>query len=274
MRQILAVCLFFVSACSAPATHGHDGGDRILSNNPCIDAVLLELVEPGRIAAISHYSQTSNGTSIDLATARRFRSTGGTAEEIIAERPDVALVGAHTPAGTISAVEKAGIRVEIIGVANSVADSLAQVRAIGDAVGEPERADALAQRIAAAATPVQVRTHAGPSSVLVWQRDGMVPGPGTLFDELLTRAGLHNAAQDYGLGLWDILPLEPAAVAPPDIVLLPEQSDGNSFQMRERWLRDHGGTVERVEMPARMLFCGGPTIIEAMELLHSVRAAS
>ena len=69
---------------------------RIVSINPCIDAVLMQVADPAQIAGISHYSQDPRATSIPLALADRFHATSGTAEEVVALRPDMVLTGPHT----------------------------------------------------------------------------------------------------------------------------------------------------------------------------------
>ena len=84
-----------VSACAAPTppTSSH----RIVSTNPCLDAILVELAPPEWIAAISHYSQDPRSSSMPVARARRFRATNGTAEEVIALKPGLVLASSsHT----------------------------------------------------------------------------------------------------------------------------------------------------------------------------------
>ena len=55
MRLALPLALL-LAGCSAPVKPHAGGGAplRIVSTNPCADAMLFELVPPGRIAAISH----------------------------------------------------------------------------------------------------------------------------------------------------------------------------------------------------------------------------
>ena len=62
---------------------------RIVSINPCVDAILMHVADAGQIAAISHYSKDPRATSIPMAQAARFAATSGTAEEVVALAPDL-----------------------------------------------------------------------------------------------------------------------------------------------------------------------------------------
>ncbi|KQM62441.1 ABC transporter substrate-binding protein [Sphingomonas sp. Leaf16] len=242
---------------------------RIVSINPCVDAVLARVADPAQIVGISHYSQDARATSVPLAWSRRFKATSGTAEEVVALRPDIVLAGPHVEPATIAALKRLRIRLVQYPVAESVPDSMAQVRAIAVAIGHAERGDALAARIAAAAVPVRVR----PVGALVWQGNGLVPGSGTLTDDLLKRAGFRNMSAAYGLKQWDVLPLEYLVAAPPRVLLstAPEgvQDDRMTGHPAVRRLAKH---IIVAPYPTRLMNCGGPTIIAAMARLRQVRA--
>ena len=47
-------------------------GPRLVSLNPCVDAVLAAVADPDQIAGVSHYSQDPAATSVDVRWARRF----------------------------------------------------------------------------------------------------------------------------------------------------------------------------------------------------------
>ncbi|WP_298091202.1 ABC transporter substrate-binding protein, partial [uncultured Sphingomonas sp.] len=166
MRAIGAVaCLGVVSAAPAPQL-------RIVSINPCIDAILMRIADPAEIAGISHYSQDARASSIPLDIARRFHATSGTAEEVVALRPDLVLSGPHVAPSTIAALKRMKIRLVQYPVPDSVEESVTQVREMAGAIGHAGRGDRLARAIAAAARPV-----AGDKiPALIWQGGGLVPG--------------------------------------------------------------------------------------------------
>jgi len=255
--------------CLAPAAFASP--PRIVSINPCVDAVLVKVAEPSQILAISHYSQDPEATSIPLDVARRFRVTSATAEEVVALAPDVVMSGPHVSPSTIFALERMHIRIVKFSVAESVAESERQIREIAEVAGAPMRGEAIVQEIQRAieaARPRDTRTL----SALIWQGGGMVPGQGTLADELLGLTGYHNSSADYGLRKWDVLPLEYLIASPPDVVL----SLGTGRDQRDRMLghpavRELAKRVAFREYPFQLLQCGGPTIIEAVARLAEIR---
>ena len=109
-------------------------------------------------------------------------------------------------------------------------------------------------------------------SAVIWQGGGIVPGQGSLADQLLRMTGYRNFSAVYGLAKWDVLPIEYLIASPPDVVLW----IGTGEDERDRMLGHPAvrALAERVTFrtyPFRLLQCGGPTIIEAVARLAQVR---
>lgn len=294
MKRALAL-LLSATACAQPPAWG--GG--VVSTNPCADAMLVRLVEPERIAAISHYSHDAQATSLPLDVARRFRATAGTAEEVVAMRPDLVLASSFTPPSTRAAFERAGLRTVYLDSPVTVAASKAQVNEVAMALGEPERGRALVREIdRAITTSVPPRRRPGPSSgtvmveaqhepttavaigprpspgwkhkpaALLYITGELANGSGTLLDELLTRAGFENAAARYGLRYTGTLPAELTVSKPPDVILTPDPG-GRVVSMRARLLPN----TPVAHFPRELVNCGGPSIAPALKRLAEIRAS-
>jgi hypothetical protein len=95
----------------------------IVSNNPCIDAILAQ-VAPADIAAVSSWSHDPESASAPLGWARAHPALGVTAEEIIAAKPRLLLTGNLASSGTNAALAKAGVPMRTFGVPATVADSI------------------------------------------------------------------------------------------------------------------------------------------------------
>lgn len=241
---------------------------RIVSINPCVDAVLMQVADPAQIVGISHYSQDPRATSIPLAQALRFKATSGTAEEVVALAPDVVISGPHVAPATIAALERMRIRLVQYPVPDSVTESEEQVRDIARVAGHPDRGMALARRIAAAARPVAGTKVAA----LIWQSGGLVPGAGTLSDDLLGRAGFRNMSAVYGLKKWDVLPLEYLIARPPRVLLSVSAAEvGEDRLTSHPAVRRLARRIAIAPYPTRLMNCGGPTIVAAMARLRQVR---
>ncbi len=113
--------------------------------------MLVELVPPARIAAISHYSVEAEASSLPLSVARRFATTDGTAEEVIGQHPDLVVTSSFTPPATLAAYRRAGLKVLTLDSPTTVAASEAQIRTLAAALGVQGQGEAMVARIERAA---------------------------------------------------------------------------------------------------------------------------
>jgi iron complex transport system substrate-binding protein len=248
-------------------------GPRLVSINPCVDAILWRVADPDQLLAVSSYSQRADATSVPLAWARQFPATGGTAEEVAALGPAQVLAGAHTAPATVAALARLQLPLAEFGVPASVAESEAQVRAIARLAGHPARGEALVAAMEAALAGA--RAPAGPLvPALIWEGEGLVPGAGTLADDLLARTGFANQSARYGLRQWDVLPLEYLVARPPRVVFSAAAADGTGDRMTRHPALARLRRFATIEpFPERLLRCGGPTVIDAARRLGAARRA-
>jgi len=243
---------------------GSGEGPTVMSLSPCIDAVLLKLANQGQIVSISHYSHDPRSSSVDVRSARAFPANYETAEEVVSARPDLVLLSPHVAPATQAAIRAAGIRVEVVGVPSSIAENRAQIRQIAHAIGQEVRGAALIATIDAALDRARAPVGGRAPGAIIRQSEGLVPGKGTIADELLTLTGFRNRSADYGLAMWDMLPLEVMAANPPDVVL----TDGGAGEGTTR--KAPPGVAVRA-YPMRLMQCAGPTLMEAAARLASIR---
>lgn len=245
-----------------------DGRPRVMSLNPCIDAILLRVADPDQILSISHYSHDPRASSVDVRITRRYPANSETAEEVVALRPDMVLLGPHVAPATQTMIRSVGVRVVTLAVPETIDQSRQQVRDVARAVGFPERGEALVARIDAALSEARPPRGSQPIPAIIRQRGGLVPGTGTLPDELLAWTGFRNLSADYRLRMWDILPLEVMMVRPPRVVL-GDLADGRS---KEHDLPQGEGGMRVAHFPDRLLQCAGPNLVEAAGRLARIRA--
>ena len=237
----------------------------IVSLNPCADAILAEVTQPGQLLALSHYSADPRAASMDPARAGQYPTTRGTLEEVLTLHPDVVVDGTFVPPATAAAYQRLGLRLETLGIASTVAESRAQIRALAALAGNPAKGEALISRIDTALAEAAPRDSAQ-IPALVWEPGGIVPGDGTLIAELLRRTGFTNFAAARGLGQADQLPLERVLADPPRVIL----AAGTDRALKHPALAHLDGTT-RAPLDPRLLYCAGPTIIPAARRLATVR---
>ena len=247
---------------------------RVISLNPCLDAVLIHVADRSQIAALSHYSRDPQ-QSIIAAAARTYPIIHESAEEVIALRPDVVLTAAHSSLATRAALKRLDIRTELFKVPNSWVENQAQIRRIAETVGHPDRGEALIGRIEAAMAKGAPRPGTRPITALVFQPNGFAAGHGTLVDEMMRRAGFVNVAERYGLKKWGNVSLERLLDDPPE-VLLAGQAEPNAPTFAERILNPPAlasvsARMTRAVFPERLLYCGGPVLIDTAAALATAR---
>jgi iron complex transport system substrate-binding protein len=262
-----AAALALAGAARAPAR-------RIVSLNPCLDALLLSVADPGQVAALSHYSRQPMGSSVGPA-GQRFAFTYESAEEVIALSPDLVLASRHSSLATRNALKRLGVHVELFSTPNSVAESLDQVRRVADLTGKAERGRAEIARIDAALAAAAPAPGARPVRALVFQRYGLSSGPHTLMDEMLRRTGFRNAALDYGAKRTTDIALDAVVADPPEILLsgetLPGAPTWGERVMHHPALERLRGRVRIVSFPQHLMYCGGPNLVEAAARLATAR---
>lgn len=258
----LLCCALLIAGCSKI---DKDDTGKIVSINPCTDAILLELASPEQIGAISQYSHDPTSSSVELEIAKKFTAIGQSAEEIIALKPSLVLAGGHLSPSTLRALHSLDIRVMQSPVANSIDQSHDQIRDIATAIDQEERGEALIKQIEMALGKASTDTPAIPA--LIWQGGGLVPGKDTLIDELLAHTGFENTATQYGLSQWDIIGLERLSANPPAVIL---RGGNSSDRILYHPIMDDIDT-EITDFPQSLIWCAGPTIIKAANKLHAIR---
>ncbi len=247
---------------------------RVVSINSCTDGLLLDLGDRSQITALSHYSREEENL-VFFERAKPFPVTRESAEEIVGLRPDLVLASRHNALATREALRKLNIRIETFGVPASVEESRKQVIKAADALGRPERGDALVKRIDAAFAAAAPRPGTRRPAALVFQSNGFTAGTDTLVGELLARTGFENAAGRYGLKRWGNLRLEQLLADPPDLLISGQRMDGAPVWAdrigKHPALRSIAGRMRRDIVPEGLLFCGGAVFIPAVARLAAVR---
>ena len=147
----------------------------------------------------------------------------------------------------------------------------AQIRAMGEIAGHPDRATAEIAGLDAAMGRARRAVVDKHYSVLPLSRRGWVSGSDSLVTSLLTESGLFNAASELGVGQGGFASLEAIVNARPDFLVVSEQGDraedeGLAFLLHPALERLYP-PAKRIVMPERLTVCGGGMLAEALDLL-------
>lgn len=237
---------------------------RIVSLNLCADQYLLALADRDQIAGLTR-NAIDPDMSAAAAQAKGLRLLKGSAEEILATNPDLILGMPARRGGVMAALSGEDYRSVDVTLANSYADIVAQVRVIAQAVGHPERGEALIARMDRDLAAIPRRQDAGVAAY--YQRRGYLTGTGTLVDDLMTRVGLVNLAGRIGKPALSQLSLEELMVAQPDYLIVESAAervmDQGTEMLHHPMLRD----IKRLPLPQAWTVCGGPAYVRAAQSL-------
>jgi iron complex transport system substrate-binding protein len=247
-----------LAAIAAPAAAA---ARRVVSINLCADQLLVALADPRQIAALSPLA-ADPALSAVADRAQGFPRVRASAEAVLARSPDLVIAGAWGGREAETILRARHVPVLRLPLAEDFAAIRAQLRRVGDAIGQQARAEAAIADLdaALAAVPSLARPAA-----LVWQAAGFTPGGNTLADAVLRAAGRANAAPFAGYGA---VRLEALVRAPPALLVLPARVQGGGISLAEL-LFTHpalaGIPVVRIE-PA-WLACGSPETVRAVQAL-------
>ncbi|WP_285017136.1 helical backbone metal receptor [Novosphingobium sp. fls2-241-R2A-195] len=270
---VVTALLLTLAACQPWSDPPVEGSvrPRIVSLNPCTDAVLAEVTSPGQLLAISHYSHDPSASSMDLARAAQFAEVSDAVEDVVALEPDVVVASSYTPPATAQALRDMGLEVVLEPLPADLPEALAQVRRLAKLAGNRSEGEELAGRMEAAVARAKPPTGVRPVQALLWESGGIVAGDHTLIADLMRRAGFANAAAARGLAQADYLPLERVVADPPRVVFTVGSPAGEEDRMlRHPALAKVRGMI-RAPLDRSLIWCGGPTVPKALARFAQVR---
>jgi iron complex transport system substrate-binding protein len=224
------------AAAEYPFTATDDGGTpvtlpakpvHIVSLTLFTDEVLLELVEPSRLAAVTSFSVDPAISNVAARAARVPNKLTMNVEVLVALKPDLVLAANWTEADRVKQLREAGVPVYLIGTGTTVDGIQAKIARLGRLVGEPAKAaklvDAMNARLAAVAERVAAVPADRRLSVVDYTVWGAAQGTGSSWDEIVRRAGLVNGVGNIAADRWGQVPLskERLLEIDPDILILP-----------------------------------------------------
>lgn len=262
--------------------------ERIVSAYVFADEILLALVPHDRIAGMDKWVHDPGLSSAAAEAADVSTVVGDSAEYIVSLRPDLVILG-ENQTRMADVLEAAGVPVFVYKNSKLIDEIPETIRSIGQAVGETEKAEALVSSMKeklsetekkAAAIPPEKRRR----SMLIL-RFGPIGGEGTIFHDVMTRAGLIDAYDDVrpmsnrGEGISMILSREEFLRADPELLLMGNWSQGgeykDSFQQLEAMYEDPAYSSvkairerQAVIIPQRYVNCLSHHAAEGVEAVY------
>ncbi len=230
--------------------------DHVVSLNLCTDQMLL-LLAPEKIAALSPLSRDP-ALSVVAPQAAHLPVVQASAEAVLRLHPDLILAAPFGAQATLALLAQEGLPVLRIDLPADFTGIRQQTRALANALGVPERGEALLAAMDATLAALPHRDHA-PHAV-AWEPRGLTAGPGSLMDAVMRAAGLINASDGGHMGLEALLQ------HPPDLLIVPATPE---FPSLATALLDHPAlaALRRRAIPPALTICAGPFTAQAAVML-------
>lgn len=198
MRSFLAGVL--LAALAAVSAWGGAPARHVVSQTVGSDELLLALARPAQVAALSTLSREPEYCS-DFEQARKFpRLQGSDAESVLKFHPDLVLMASYSRQETVAQLRKAGVAVIVFDHFDTLEEVYGNLRALGDALGARDRAEALIAQCQSRVAALRQRlAGVTPARVLAPSSYGFIAGRATTFQDLCEHAGAINVAAEAGL---------------------------------------------------------------------------
>lgn len=198
---------------------------KIVSLSIGADEILIGLVAPERIAALTYWSDDSGISNICEQAKTIPRKVRANTEEIIALQPDLVVIPDWQPSEFIQSLREAGIPVFVYKSSKTIDEVKQSITIIAHLVGEEQAGGRLVANMEEQLTQIDEKIKQVPPDerriVVRFSLMGGGDGKGSMFDDICRYSGVRNGAAAAGLGANEILSKEQVVAVNPDVILLP-----------------------------------------------------
>ncbi|MCP4389388.1 MAG: ABC transporter substrate-binding protein [Gammaproteobacteria bacterium] len=252
-----------------------DRPQRIVSIGLCTDQLLLMLAERAQIASVSVWAKDSN-MSYMIDAVGDIPLNNASIEEIVRLQPDLVVASEFVAWDTVSFLRQLGYTVEQVPVVKSVDEIYDLLGRFGVWTGNENKARAMVEQMRQRLAGIDARYGGRPSkSVIIYSPNGFTIGADTLEHDLFERAGYRNLAAEMGISGFQAISLEKLVAADPDVLQIDRRlSTQDSLAtatlehpVLDKLIRQR----EYLDIPTRLRICGGPMIVDAIEMMAARR---
>jgi len=201
--------------------------ERIISGTLTSDEILLSLVAPQRLLAVTRFSRDPAISNVAEPAARVPQALDLNVEAYIALQPDLVFLAAWSKAESVQQLRDAGLAVYQLRSPLSLGEIKEKVHILSRLVGAEARGDELLgwmesreRRLAEAVGRLKPGQRL---RVMDYQPGGTSCGRGSSWQEMVRLAGLENAVSALEADRWGVVPVskEKLLEADADILVLP-----------------------------------------------------
>jgi len=199
---------------------------RIISMSVGVDEILLDMLSPNRIMAVTYLADDPTISSVSAkAKAVQGRVKGNSAEEIMAMQPDLVIIPDWAGLNTVKTLRDMGIKVYVYKTPVSLKEIQDSINNIAYLVGEKETGLKMVEKMQAQLDKTKAIVDKIPADkrrcIVALSQMGAFGAKGTTFDDLCKHANIINGVALTGISKNESLSKEQIVAINPDVLLLP-----------------------------------------------------
>lgn len=199
---------------------------RIVSLGLSADEVLLDMVEPDRIAALTYLADDAGiSPAADKAVRVKGRVQSGSLESVLAQKPDLVLVPNWTDLNFVELLRGAGVNVYVYKTPTTVKEIKQTICELSNVVDERVAGGKIVagmeKELAFVRAKVGNLDAEDRISVMALSYMGPFGAKGTTFDDICSYANVRNLVGEYDLPVNATFSQETLVRLDPELLLLP-----------------------------------------------------
>ena len=200
---------------------------RIVSYSISTDEILLALVEPQRIIALSRLVDDPGVSSV-VKEAKQVpnRVKGNSMEGVLAFKPDLVIIPDFHPPEMLQSARELGLKVYIYKTPSDIKGVKRSIRQIAALTGEKDKGEALVTKMEERIRQVQQRLAGIPVSrrkrVIQLRSEGAFYAPDNSFGDVCRHAGVSDATLELKYPSAMEITQEKVVELNPDIIFVPD----------------------------------------------------
>lgn len=210
---------------------------RIASQTLGTDEILIAICPPERIVGLSSFARDDRYSNVAEEARSMSAQVVEGPEQVLRLEPDLIFVASYSRAEFVDLLRSAGAPVFRFSNFDRIEHIKSNIRVVGYAVGEEDKAEALVSRMDEQLEAVRSRRPVGKKRprVVSYGVMGFTAGANTLFDGVVRAAGAVNISAEHGINGFKQISAEQVASWQPEFIVTGSEV-GRFDEIRQRLL--------------------------------------
>ena len=203
---------------------------RIMSMYPGSDEILVNMVEPSRILALSKWAEDEQISNVMHMADKVKLRTEYNVEFIMKQQPDVVFLRQSTGEDFIGQLENVGVKVFVYPNAKTLEDVKEVHNIFGRVLKTENKAKILNKKIDDDVAKLLSEKHHIDAKILIFNSRGAMSTKDGLLGNAFKELGIENMADKYNLPPGTVLNKEQVVACNPDVIIIIDWSNDGFFR--------------------------------------------